>query len=116
MKKKIPLEKAIIQDLNRNIEHLETRKFFWFVLFLVALAGFLLTLYLLNKNLSLITVVTNPIIKDNNKSFTIDELSEKCHSTQLAKKYGEDEWSVFVSICQGEYCKYDYVKLSDCLN
>ena len=52
---------------------------------------------------------------DGNIDFTPDQLQEKCGSTQLAKEYGSNDWSVFVKTCKGEYCKHDYVKLKDCL-
>jgi hypothetical protein len=45
----------------------------------------------------------------------IDKLNEQCGSTSLTKKYGSDEWQIFKSVCTYEhYCKYDYVKLSEC--
>jgi len=43
-----------------------------------------------------------------------DTLNEKCGSTYLVQ--WEGEWTVFKNVCKDDgFCKYDYVKLSDCL-
>jgi len=44
----------------------------------------------------------------------IEKISENCGSTHLVKWKGE--WTVFKEVCkEGGYCKYDYIKISDCL-
>jgi len=48
-------------------------------------------------------------------NFMIEDIQENCGSTFLTKKYGEDRWSVHKKICKGEYCKFDYVPLEECL-
>lgn len=59
--------------------------------------------------------VYNESICNQTNTINIDKLSEQCGSTSLTKKYGSDDWTVFKNTCiSNNYCKYDYVKLSDC--
>jgi len=51
---------------------------------------------------------------------SIDQLMEQiekdCGDTFITKKYGEDDWFVFLNDCDSRgYCKSIYVKLEDCL-
>ena len=53
---------------------------------------------------------------DLNLTETIDLINENCGGTYLTKKYGEEDWYVFKQVCkEGHFCKYDYIKLSDCM-
>ena len=44
------------------------------------------------------------------------QIEKDCGDTFITKKYGEDDWSVFLNDCDSRgYCKSIYVKLEDCL-
>jgi len=44
------------------------------------------------------------------------QIEKDCGGTFITKKYGEDDWSVFLNDCDNRgYCKSIYVKLEDCL-
>ena len=45
-----------------------------------------------------------------------NKINEKCGNSHIYKKYNDNEYSVFTNICKNDgYCKYDSIKLDDCL-
>lgn len=45
-----------------------------------------------------------------------DTIQEKCGDTYMVKRHNDNDYSVFTRICiDDNYCKYDYIKLEECL-
>jgi hypothetical protein len=85
----------------------------WLFLFLLSIT--LLAVIVLSVKTEFFPEPCVQIQQNENYSEFLEVVESNCGSTQFVKRHGESEWSVFVQQCKGEYCKYDYVKVEDCV-
>lgn len=82
------------------------------------LLGISLTMdnFYVDKDIKPIFVSSSDNLNINELNTTINMISDRCGSTHLVKKYGEERWSVFRQYCHSDgACGYDYVPLEECI-